>query len=81
MEFTVTRHAQSRFKERGIEPPNSSMSLKPAGRKTRRAIRERCARIGVKADKVYWVLDKRTVYVCHQEDVGRYVVLTAFVLE
>lgn len=88
MQFKLTKHAQKRIDERGLPAPTSGMNLKPAGKKTRRAIRELCKKSGYKFDKVYWTYRLETsegikvvVYVCRQVYIGVYAVITAFVLQ
>lgn len=54
MQFTLTPHAKKRIEQRGIPVPDSGMNMKPAGKKTRRAIRELCAKSGIQFDKIYW---------------------------
>mgnify|MGYP003502215288 CR=1 FL=1 len=78
MVFKITKHAKERMLERNIKPPTSSMVLKCAGKKLKKRIRERCVRKGVESGKIYWVKNDGTVYVCAQEDVGVYCVITAF---
>lgn len=87
MQFTLTPHAQKRIEQRGIPVPDSGMNMKPAGRKTRRVIRELCLKSGIQFDKIYWTyrIDtsecrKIVVYVCTLVDVGSYLVITAFIL-
>lgn len=87
MQFTLTPHAKKRIEQRGIPVPDSGMNMKPAGRKTRRIIRELCAKSGIQFDKIYWTYQMDTsegrkivVYVCTLVDVGSYMVITAFIL-
>lgn len=87
MQFSLTPHAKKRIEQRGIPVPDSGMNMKPAGKKTRRVIRELCLKSGIQFDKIYWTyrIDtsegrKIVVYVCTLVDVGSYLVITAFIL-
>jgi hypothetical protein len=82
MVFKLTKHAKKRMLERGIELPDETMNMKAAGRKTRRKtrrrIREACKKKGLQGGTIYWTRRDGTVYVCAQEDIGVYCVITAF---
>lgn len=78
--FTITSHAAKRLEERSIQDPHTR-HLKAANKKTRRVIREACAAHGVKnnwGSKYVYFTSGKSVYVCVQEDVSRYTLITAF---
>ena len=89
MKFYPTQHAIQRMRARGIEPPDFyKMTMKPAGKKMRRQIRESCKLTGTQNDKIYWVRRQHqdgkkilTVYVCIQTGIAEYTVITAFKYE
>lgn len=80
MKFTVSKHAEKRIIERGLETPTEYMGLKPAGRNIKKRIRAACKGKGFERGKTYWHKKDGTVYVCVQTDIGEYHVITAFKL-
>lgn len=78
MVFYLTKHAAARMKERLVPCPDGSINLKPAGKKTRRKIREACRVHGIVGGFVYWTYNSRYVYVCEVLAAGEYLVITAF---
>lgn len=78
--FTITSHAAKRLAERSIQDPHT-LPLKAAKKKTRKAIREACAAHGVKnswGSKYVYFTSGKSVYVCVQDDVSLYTLITAF---
>jgi hypothetical protein len=82
MEFIFTPHAKKRMKERDIADPNKWI-LMPCGRKLKKKIRETCKLNGTKTDHIYWTTRTKphTIFVTRQLDIGKYEVVTAFVLQ
>ena len=78
MVFRLTKHALARMQERQVPSPDGSMNLKPAGKKTRKKIREACRVCGIVGGFVYWTYNARYVYVCEVLAAGEYRVVTAF---
>ena len=66
------------MQERQVPSPAGSMNLKPAGKKTRKKIREACRVCGIVDGFIYWVYNTRYVYVCEVLAAGEYRVVTAF---
>lgn len=78
MVFHITKHALARMQERRVPSPDGSMNLKPAGKKTRKKIREACIVRGIVGGFVYWTYNTRYIYVCEVLAAGVYRVVTAF---
>lgn len=78
--YLITNHAKIRMEERNIPSPEN-LRLTPAGRATRKRIREACKKNGVKnqygSNYVYFI-NKNNVFVCVATDVAKYTVITAF---
>lgn len=80
--FIISKHAELRMKERNIPSP-LGLKLIPAGKKTRKAIRDACEKNGLKnewgSNYVYFV-NGNYVFVCIIQDIAKYKVVTAFEL-
>jgi len=78
--YLITNHAKKRMIERNIPSPEN-LRLKPAGKATRKRIREACKKNGVKneygSNYVYFI-NNNNVFVCIALDVAIYTVVTAF---
>lgn len=79
MVFIITEHAKKRMEERNIPDPNS-LNLFPAGRNTKKKIRESCKKHGFKnyiGSEYIYFRGGKYVFVCLIETVATYKVLTA----
>lgn len=81
MKFIITKHAEKRIRLRGIEPPSEAMNLKGASKKVLKKIKRSCPESYGQPGIVYYTLNRRTIYVCRQIGVAKYVLITSFILE
>ncbi len=81
--FTYTNHAFKRIKERQIPYPDN-LTLRCPGRKTRKKIRDACVKNGYKREYVFYIHTSNKnifVYVCLSTDIGKFLIITAFLLK
>jgi hypothetical protein len=74
--YTLSEHAKKRIQEPDIPHPKT-LQLHPAGRSKKKRIRKQCELNKVKGDYIYMSNDKY-VFVCIQQEVSKYLVITAF---